>query len=73
MKQDGRINMVRFTSLIFEVIAGGTRGVEFVLKVFEVAQSPPGLVLSDIRCNRCKHDCSRSRLSPWQQHHSVDE
>ena len=45
------------------VIAGGTRSVEFVLKFLGVEQSPPGLALSDITCNHCKHDCSQSLLS----------
>ena len=31
-----------------------------------VEQSPPGLVLSDITCKCCKHDCSQSPVSHWQ-------
>ena len=39
----------------FEVVAGGTRSVEFVLEFFGVRPSPPGLVLSDITCNCYTH------------------
>ena len=51
----------------FDVVAGGTRTVEFVLEFFGVGPSPPGLVLLDITCNHCTHDFSPSPMIQWQR------
>ena len=51
----------------FEVVAGGTRSVEFVFEFFGVESSPPGLVFSDITCSGCTLDVSQPpAMIQWQ-------